>query len=1840
MKQFKYLLLFTCIVQLFLTKTIAQSPSPTLKWNNNSYSPSNIYPTSDAGCIAIQNGSIVKISATGTLQWTAPAGFPASTIIKETADAGFLLFAATNIAPTGVTGVQIGGNDAWLVKLNSLGTIAWSQNLSGLLDEKPIGLEVLASGEIVAGLTSNSTSILSTNSKGGIDTWVFKLSNAGVVSLKKSYGGSGNDQAIKLLTTASEKILIGGHSNSMTGDVVNNLGSNDAWYLALDNSGNIITKSNYGTPGDDITIGFEKSGTEDAYFLIRAFSPASPVLTDNYNILKFEGTSSANYSWKLSFAPVINKIVPTTDGGLAIQNASSIVKYNSAGLLPWSYATTSVALNKTSDGGVIFSELGTSQSTDKITKLTSAGLLDWTLTNVNPIVGTVRVPDVQLSSDNNFLISFNGLGKICSNAYKGTLQNPSSNILICDRDSVTLSYSNDPNFSLQWRKNGIDISGEANRNLKVKQAGKYTLHFTDIACGGIGNTDTITVNFKPYLPVISATTDTTVCDGQSVSLKVDFPITAGTCTPSNFQWKKDGVNIIGATLATYSTTLAGNYSVTVSGPSVSATTRSIKVSNKPFLPTITAVGDTIICDGLAANLKVNFPATAGSCTPSNFQWKKDGVNISGATLATYSTTLAGNYSVTVSGPNTSVTTRSIKVSNKTYLPTISAIGDTIVCDGLVANLKVEIPTTAGSCTPSNFQWKKDGVNISGATLATYSTSLVGNYSVTVSGPNTSVTTRSIKVSNKPYLPTISAIGDTIVCDGLVANLKVEIPTTAGSCTPTNYQWKKDGVNISGATLATYSTSLVGNYSVTVSGPNTSVTTRSIKVSNKAYAPTIVALTDTTVCDGTSVNLKVNLPTTPGTCTPTNYQWQKDGVNISGATLATYSTTIPGNYRVILSGTTQSTTTRSIKVTIKPLLPTISANTDTIVCDGATAILKVTMPTTLGACTPTSYQWIKDGVNIVGATLTTYSATTAGDYSVKVSGPSVSATTRAIKVSIKPYLPTISATGDTTICDGQTVNLKVTLPTTAGTCTPTSYQWMKDGVNIVGATLATYTANTAGNYSVKLLGPNTSIATRALKVSIKPYFPTILTTGSTTICDGDTVLLTATQSATGTCTAIAYQWYKNDIAIAGATSIKYKAIESGSYKVEIGTNRKDFSAPVVIQVNFDAPTLTVSGAILRSGNYEICEGQSAKIKSSVTCKAKSYQWNLNGNPILNATKDSLSINTNGVYTLTIKSITGNLTKTSTNTTLIVNQNPIANAGTNATLTGTEKFNTTSVITASLGTLPYTYSWSTSPIVTGHLSTDANPIFGPFNQSTNISLAIIDSKGCKANASASVTYIPCTIASNIIGKNYYCSGSNTPLRANVLNDNGGLTYKWKKNGQDVFSSTDKIDVAQEGNYAVYVEDAKGCAILSSELKVEENLALFANAGGGGVLSGTQVYDLSKVNIAVGGLPPYTYVWKTFPVINGHLSTASNPTFGPFSFNTDITVDVIDSRGCKAGAGATVDFLPCAFKVITKGRTEFCEGETSTIEASTEGGAGPFTFKWTLNNQPINNNKEIENATKSGILAVIVTDDKGCTSSNSTLITVNPLPKIDISGNQNFCFGENTTIASEVSLGTKPYVYNWYWGNAFAGNERDLTTNKNGSYFLKITDSKNCFTESKRISISENEKLISTIKYNGTKPETYIKGGLTFTASQELNLTYQWKKDNVNIPGATLATYAPIESGSYTVTITRSGCSATSESVNFVLLIPTANETNEILNSKSIQILSNPVSDQIKVKISLDKPSSLKLALYNERGTVVGSWTLPKNKKEQEHTIDVSEQKTGNYFLKVQSGNEQITKKIAKQ
>jgi hypothetical protein len=280
--------------------------------------------------------------------------------------------------------------------------------------------------------------------------------------------------------------------------------------------------------------------------------------------------------------------------------------------------------------------------------------------------------------------------------------------------------------------------------------------------------------------------------------------------------------------------------------------------------TVSIAGSISICEGKSTEFTASYlPATASNVT---YQWYKDNVSIPTATTASYTATEAGVYKVTATStcnPSSPVTVIS---TNKTLtvdpLPKITTDpASATVCNGVEATFTV-VGTNIGS-----YLWLNKSTNtlVAGATGPSLTTSTVATYQVGGFGAGACATDESIvavsgefslsNITGTPIAITSEPDANITGCEGSFLELIVR---TTG--TITGYQWKKDGVNIDGATDGflelTLAVADAGKYQLEITGPcGTKLSNEYTLVVSTPITPTFNPVT---ICSGAPAP---TLPTT-------------------------------------------------------------------------------------------------------------------------------------------------------------------------------------------------------------------------------------------------------------------------------------------------------------------------------------------------------------------------------------------------------------------------------------------------------------------------------------------------------------------------------------------------------------------------------------------------------------------------------------------------------------------------------------------------------------------------------------------------------------------------------------------------------------------------------------------------------------------------------------------------------------------------------------------------------------------------------------------------------------------
>jgi hypothetical protein len=423
--------------------------------------------------------------------------------------------------------------------------------------------------------------------------------------------------------------------------------------------------------------------------------------------------------------------------------------------------------------------------------------------------------------------------------------------------------------------------------------------------------NTITVNrttgVTPAVSIALTSGTNPGCSGQTYVFTAT-PTNGGT-TPT-YQWYVNGTAVVGATNTTFtSSTLVNNDAVTcvltpgnICVTPTTATSNAITISITTITPTVSIAvtgGSNPGCSGQA----ITFTATpANGGTNPAYQWKVNGVAVTGATNSTFtSSTLNAGDVVTVTMISNSpcaapggVTSNGITISFTSLTASVSIAqtgGTNPICAGKPVTFTAT-PVNGG--TSPVYNWLVNGTP-AGATGATFSTTTLANGSVVsvtmtsnnpcVTSPNVSSNTITMTVLpvDTPKVSVAITKGNNPGCQDSVLGFTA-VATNAGSAPA--YAWLLNGVQVATGAVYTTSTLITGDVVVArviISGPGcrTADTVYSAPINITRYP------TPSTPVISFIGNMLVS--------TAANVQWYGPNGLIAGATSQSYHPTQEGSY---------------------------------------------------------------------------------------------------------------------------------------------------------------------------------------------------------------------------------------------------------------------------------------------------------------------------------------------------------------------------------------------------------------------------------------------------------------------------------------------------------------------------------------------------------------------------------------------------------------------------------------------------------------------------------------------------------------------------------------------------------------------------------------------------------------------------------------------------------------------------------------------------------------------------------------------------------------------------------
>ncbi len=971
---------------------------------------------------------------------------------------------------------------------------------------------------------------------------------------------------------------------------------------------------------------------------------------------------------------------------------------------------------------------------------------------------------------------------------------------------------------------------------------------TNTSCGSGATLDSPTqcgcgtpVNVAPVATLTAPATGSTACVGTAIAITATAT-DDGTVSKVDFY---NGSTLLGTDNSSpytfsYSPTAAGTLSLKAiatdnGGLTGTSSTATVTVS---ALPTATITSpSTSFCTG--GNVVLT------SSTGASYKWFNGTTQVGTASI--YTATTAGSYTVEVTNAAGCKATSAAKTITVSTLPTATITSSsTSFCTG--GNIVLT------SSTGASYKWFNGTTQV--GTASTYTATTAGSYTVEVTNAAGCKATSAAKAITVSTLPTATiTTPKTSICTGESVTLT--------SSTGASYKWFNGTTQV--GTASTYAATIAGAYTVEVTNAAGCKATSAVTQIAVSAAPTATITTPaTSFCDGSSTVLTAS--------SGTSYKWLNGTTQVG--TAATYTANTAGSYTVEVTNAGGCKATSAATVITVNALPiaTITAPA-TSICSGASV--------TLTASTGSSYKWF-NGTTQVG-TASTYTATTAGSYTVEVTnaaGCKATSTPTTITAGSMQLTPTIVSSTNK-ICSGESTVLTAS--------TGASYKWF-NGTTQVG-TAATYTATTAGSYTVEVTNAGgckaTSIATVITQGAAQPT-PTISSTTSS-LCTGESSVLTASNASS-------YKWFNGTTQV--GTNATYTANTSGSYTVE-ATNTdgcKATSAATVITVN------TVPAASITTSATSFCTGGSATLAAS---NGSSYKWFKGTTQV--GTAASYTATTGGDYTVEVSNANG--CKATSAVTVITETTAVT--ATVTTPTNSICAGGSVTLTASAGD---SYKWFNGTTQVGTAATYIATAAGAYTVE-------VTSGNCKATSSVTqIGIVSSPVATIAAPSTAMCSGGSIVLTASA-----GTSYKWF-NGTTQVGTNSTYTATAAGSYTVEVTAAGDCKATSTSTVI----TVVSNPTATITAPATTICDGNAVTLTASAGD--TYKW-----FNGTTQVGTDATYAATTAGS-YTVEISNAGNCKATSAAVTITVNSAPVATISGPAFICAGSSITLTSSTAS-----SYKW---------------------------------------------------------------------------------------------------------------------------------------------------------------------------------------------------------------------------------------------------------------------------------------------------------
>ena len=482
-----------------------------------------------------------------------------------------------------------------------------------------------------------------------------------------------------------------------------------------------------------------------------------------------------------------------------------------------------------------------------------------------------------------------------------------------------------------------------------------------------------------------------------------------------------------------------------------------------------------------------------------------------------------------------------------------------------------------------------------------------------------------------------------------------------------------------------------------------------------------------------------------------------------------------------------------------------------------------------------------------------------------------------------------------------------------------------------------------------------------------------------------------------------------------------------------------------------------------------------------------------------------------------------------------EEPIADAGSGATLTCTETFVTLDAGN-STGNSTLDYVWLNS-----NGDTIATTVTVDVDQPGIYTAIVTSDNGCSATDQVEVpisTQTPTADAG--LDATIDCNNSTFTLGGINTSTGNNISYLWVNENDDVIGADITVTVSQPGTYTLIVTNSDNGCEISDEVIVDTDLINpIADAGPGTTLTCDLIsYTIGGPGTSTGVI--YTYEWQ-----NSNNQTIGNESTLDITEPGTYTLIVTNNEnGCTAENEVVI--LQNVEEPIADAGSDLtltCDDPTTILDGSNSSG-GNISFEWFDESLQSISQSPTALVGASGIYTLVVTNtENGCTDESTVEVFVNNILPDPVAIVDDILTCDTEMVLLDGSNSSSPngaIFYEWQnESNQTISNDETFEVSIPGIYTLIVTDSTNGCTSSIPVEVLQDiSEPIVDAGEDAVLTCELTEVELLGSASNGISFDYEWFDDNDISIGNTQNVIA-VSTGIYTLVVTNTdnGCTASS-------------------------------------------------------------------------------------------------------